>query len=112
MQPWVFHATGLSRIALVRATGPPEIGPPLMDDIERRWHVVLRNLAAHAGPARDRLRLSLDNAAHLACLAPEVIAAIENGNGCTFSLAELTHVALFLGLTELGVPRPRPPGMK
>lgn len=83
-----------------------------MDEIEERRHVVLRNLATHAGPARDRLRLSLDNAARLARLAPEVIAAIENGNGCMFSLAELTHVALFLGLTELGVPRPRPAGME
>ncbi|RYY14508.1 MAG: hypothetical protein EON55_08285 [Alphaproteobacteria bacterium] len=82
-----------------------------MDEIEERRYVVLRNLATHAGPARNRLRLSLDNASRLACLAPEVIAAIENGNGCTSSLAVLTHVALFLGLTELGVPRPRPLGM-
>ncbi|MCJ2055030.1 hypothetical protein MKL09_00440 [Methylobacterium sp. J-048] len=83
-----------------------------MNEIEERRHVVLYNLAAHAGPARGRLRLSLDDAARLARLAPEVIAAIENGNGCTSSLAVLTHVALFLGLTELGVPRPRPPGME
>ncbi|MCJ2096644.1 hypothetical protein MKK67_29675 [Methylobacterium sp. J-072] len=83
-----------------------------MDEIEERRHVVLRNLAAHAGPARGRLCLSLDNAARLAHLAPEVIAAIENGSDCTFSLAVLTRVALFLGLTELGMPHPRPSGME
>ena len=112
MQPWVFHEMGLDRIALVRATSPPEIGAPLMDEIEERRHVVLRNLATHAAPARGRLRLSLDNAARLARLAPEVIAAIENGSGCTTSLAVLTQLALFLGLSELGVPRSRPAGMQ
>jgi hypothetical protein len=81
-----------------------------MDEIEERRHVVLRNLAAHAAPARSRLGLSLDNAARLTCLAPEVIAAIENGSACTSTLA--THLALFLGLTELGLPRPRPTGME
>ena len=83
-----------------------------MDEIEERRHVVLRNLAAHAGPARGRLCLSLDNAACLARLAPEVITAIENGSSCVTSLAVLTRLALFLGLTELGVPRPRPSGME
>jgi hypothetical protein len=83
-----------------------------MDEIEERRHVVLRNLAAHAAPARSRLGLSLDNAARLTCLAPEVIAAIENGSACTSTLAVATHLALFLGLTELGLPRPRPTGME
>ncbi|MCJ2139106.1 hypothetical protein [Methylobacterium sp. E-066] len=83
-----------------------------MDEIEERRHVVLCNLAAHAGPARGRLCLSLENAARLARLAPEVIAVIENGSGGTTSLAVLTRVALFLGLTELGMPRPRPSGME
>jgi transcriptional regulator with XRE-family HTH domain len=83
-----------------------------MDEIEERRHVVLRNLAAHAAPARSRLGLSLDNAARLTCLAPEVIAAIENGSTSTSTLAVATHLALFLGLTELGLPRPRPTGMQ
>ncbi|AYO84199.1 MULTISPECIES: hypothetical protein [Methylobacterium] len=83
-----------------------------MDEVEERRHVVLRNLAVHAGAARGRLRLSLDAAARLACLAPEVIAAIENGSGCASSLTVATHLALFLGLTELGLPRPRPAGME
>jgi DNA-binding XRE family transcriptional regulator len=83
-----------------------------MDEIEERRHVVLRNLATHAGPARGRLRLSLDNAARLVRLAPEVISDIENGSSCTPSLAVLTHLALCLGLTEFGVPRPHPPGME
>jgi hypothetical protein len=83
-----------------------------MDEIEERRHVVLRNLAAHAAPARSRLGLSLDNAARLTCLAPEVIAAIENGSACKSTLAVATHLALFLGLTELGLPRPRPTGMQ
>ncbi len=83
-----------------------------MDEIEERRHVVLRNLATHAGPARGRLRLSLDDAARLTRLAPGVVAAIENGCGCTTSFTALTHLALFLGLTELGVPRPRPLGME
>lgn len=83
-----------------------------MDEIEERRHVVLRNLATHAGPARGRLCLSLNDAAQLASLAPEVITAIEKGSGCAISLAVLTRLALFLGLTELGVPRPRPAGME
>lgn len=83
-----------------------------MDEIEEQRHVVLRNLAAHAGPARGRLCLSLDNAARLVRIAPEIIAAIENGSDCTPSLAILTQLALFLGLTEIGVPRPRPLGME
>ncbi|WP_092047013.1 helix-turn-helix domain-containing protein [Methylobacterium pseudosasicola] len=83
-----------------------------MDEVEEQRHVVLRNLAAHAGPARGRLGLSLDNAARLTRLTPEVIAAIENGRSCTSSFAAVTQLAMFLGLTELGVPRPRPPGME
>jgi hypothetical protein len=83
-----------------------------MDEMEERRHVVLRNLAVHACSARVRLRLSLDAAARLACLAPEVIAAIENGSDRASSLAVATHLALFLGLTEIGLPRPRPAGME
>ncbi|MCJ2116499.1 hypothetical protein MKK65_07880, partial [Methylobacterium sp. J-001] len=92
LQPWVFHEMGLNRIALGRAMGLPEIGAPVMDQIEERAPGLLRNLATHAGPARDRLCLSRDNAAGLACLPPEVLAAIETGNGRMFSPAELTHV--------------------
>ena len=83
-----------------------------MGEPDEQRYDLLSNLATHAGPARGRLRLSLDNAARLARLSPEVIAAIENGSGCTTSLDALTHLALFLGLTELGVPRPRPLGME
>ena len=83
-----------------------------MDEIEEQWCVVLSNLATHAGPARARLCLSLPNAARLAGLAPEALAAIEKGSGCTLPLAALTHLALSLGLTEVGEPRPLPPGME
>ncbi|MHB2208241.1 hypothetical protein [Methylobacterium sp. CM6257] len=67
-----------------------------MGKIEEQRHVLLRNLATHAGPARARLRLSLPDAARLAGLAPEDLAAIENGSGCTLPLATLTHLALSL----------------
>ncbi|MCJ2092065.1 MULTISPECIES: hypothetical protein [unclassified Methylobacterium] len=83
-----------------------------MDENEERRQVLLHNLATHAGPARGRLRLSLPNAASLAGLAPEALETIESGSDGTFSLAVLTQLALFLGLSELGLPRPPPPGMR
>jgi len=83
-----------------------------MGENEEHRQVLLHNLATHAGPARGRLRLSLPNAARLAGLAPEVLETIESGSDGAFSLATLTHLALFLGLTQLGLPRPPPPGMQ
>ena len=83
-----------------------------MIENEEQRQVLLQNLATHAGPARVRLRLSLSSAARLAGIAPEALAAIENGSGRTLSLAALTHLALSLGLTEVGEPRPLPPGME
>ena len=83
-----------------------------MDVIEDQRAVVLHNLMEHAGPARARLRLSLADAARLAYLAPDVVAAIEKGSDDTASLAALTQFALFLGLNELGLPRPLPAGME
>lgn len=83
-----------------------------MAEFEEQRHVMLHNLATHTGPARARLRLSLPDAARLAGIAPEDLAAIEKGSGCTLPLATLTHLALFLGLTEMGVPRPQLPGMQ
>lgn len=73
--------------------------------------VMLHNLATHAGRARARLYLSLPDAARLADLTPEVLADIENGRDCTLALAALKRLALFLGLTESGLPRSLPPGM-
>lgn len=73
---------------------------------------MLHNLATYAGPARARLRLSLPDAARLAGLAPEDLAAIEKSSDCTLPLATLTHLALSLGLTDIGVPRPQPPGVQ
>ncbi|MCJ2057399.1 hypothetical protein MKL09_12615, partial [Methylobacterium sp. J-048] len=78
-----------------------------MDESDERRPVLLFITAAHLGLDRGDLPMSLEHAARLARLAPEVIAAIENGSGGTTSLAVLTRVALFLGLTELGMPRPR-----
>jgi transcriptional regulator with XRE-family HTH domain len=83
-----------------------------MVENEEQQRVLLHNLAMHSGPARARLRLSLSNAARLAGLAPEALSMIENGSGCTLSLAALTHLALSLGLTEEGEPRPLPSGME
>ena len=81
-----------------------------MAEVGTQRQVMLHNLATHAARARDRLRLSLPDAARLAELTPEVLADIENGRNSTLSLAALTHLALFLSLTESGVPRPLPPG--
>ncbi|MGU3330345.1 hypothetical protein ACLBXB_25810 [Methylobacterium mesophilicum] len=80
-----------------------------MDEIKDQLDVVRRNLATQAGPARSRMRISLDNAARLVRLTPEFIATVEKGSDSTSSLAELTQLALFLGLTELGEPRHRAP---
>lgn len=81
-----------------------------MDEIEDQRHVVLGNLAAHAGTARTRMGLSVFDAARLVQLTPETVKAVEEGSACTSPLAVLTHLALFLGLTELGLPRQRPAG--
>lgn len=83
-----------------------------MDAVEDQREVVRHNLVRHAGPARARLCLSLADAARLAHLAPEVVVAIENGSDSMASLAVLTEFALFLGLNELGLPRPRVAGME
>jgi transcriptional regulator with XRE-family HTH domain len=81
-----------------------------MDEITDQRHVVRGNLATHAATARTRMGLSLSDTARLARLTPETIEAVENGTACSYPLALLTHLALFLGLTELGLPRRRPPG--
>jgi hypothetical protein len=78
-----------------------------MAETKDQREIVLRNLATHAGSARSRMCMSLDNAARLVHLTPELIATVENGSDCSSSLAELMRLALFLGLTELGEPRPR-----
>ncbi len=73
--------------------------------------VVLHNLATHAARARARLGFYLPDAARLANLTPEAFADVENGRDCALALTDLTRLALFLGLTESGLPRPLPPGM-
>lgn len=83
-----------------------------MNEFEEQRRLVRGSLAAHAGAARTQMRLSLCDAARLTCLTPEIMAAIENGSDRTSSLALMRHLALFLGLTELGLPRPRPAGME
>ena len=81
-----------------------------MDKIEEQRQATLSNLARHAGPARGRLCLSLTDAARLVGFTPEILGEIENDCGCVLSLAALTRLALFLGLTEVGEPRPLPRG--
>ncbi|MCJ2133309.1 hypothetical protein MKK69_04385 [Methylobacterium sp. J-026] len=83
-----------------------------MDAVEDQRDVVLHNLVKHAGPARARLRLSLPDAARLVHVEPELIAGIEKGGDCMAPLIVLTQFALFLGLNELGLPRPQPAGME
>ena len=83
-----------------------------MDAVEHQRDIVLHNLVKHAVPARARLRLSLPDAARLAHVEPELITVIENGGDCTAPLTVLTQFALFLGLNELGLPRPQPAGME
>lgn len=83
-----------------------------MAEDEAQRQVMLHNLATHAARARNRLRLSLPDAARLSDVTPENLADIENGRNCTLALATLTRLALFVGLTESGVPRPLPPGMQ
>ncbi|MCJ2049367.1 helix-turn-helix domain-containing protein [Methylobacterium sp. J-070] len=83
-----------------------------MAEVGAQRQIVLHNLATHAAQARARLRLSLPDAARLADLTLEGLADLENGRNSTLSLAALTRLALFLGLTESGVPRPLPPGME
>lgn len=82
-----------------------------MNQLECRREALMSHLAEHAGAARSRLRLSLADAARLTGIAPELITAIENGSDSTSSLATLAQLAQFLGLTEAGLPRCRPPGM-
>ena len=81
-----------------------------MDATEERRQATLRNLSRHAGPARGRLCLSLADAARLVGITPEILGEIENARGCALPLAALTHLARSLGLTEVGEPRPLPPG--
>lgn len=81
-----------------------------MDETEERRQTMLRNLARHAGLARGRMCLSLADAAQLSGLAPDILREIENARGCALSLATLTQLALFLGLTEVGMLRPVPRG--
>lgn len=89
-------------------TGAPDGS---MEEFEELHRILLRNLASHARPARGRLCLALPDAARLVGLTPDILGDIENGRGCLLSLSELTHVALSLGLTDTGAPRPQPPGM-
>ena len=82
-----------------------------MSEFEEQHDALLRNLATHACAARGRLGLSLPDAARLAGLTPDVVGAIETGSDCALPLAALRQWAMFLGLTQCGLPRPRPAGM-
>lgn len=83
-----------------------------MNEREERRRDLLRNLALHAGPARGRMGLSLTDAARLVGLTPEELVTVERGAVCALSLAAVEQLTLFLGLTESGLPRPRPAGMQ
>lgn len=81
-----------------------------MEQAKGRRQALLQNLAHHAGPARARLCLDLVNAARLLATDPSVIAGIEQGADNDLSFESVISLARGLGLTDLGLPRPKPSG--
>ena len=71
---------------------------------------LFQNLAHYAGPARARLCLNLVDAARLLRTDPRIIEAIEQGADSDLSIEDAIRLARGLGLTDLGLPRSKPPG--
>jgi hypothetical protein len=73
-------------------------------------HVLMRNLAHQAEPARRRMALTLDAVSYLTGVPLPTLIAVEQGDDAGLSLDELTNLAIFFGLTAIGNPRPKHPG--
>ncbi|MDN3569849.1 hypothetical protein [Methylobacterium longum] len=81
-----------------------------MVELEEQRRFLLINLAAHAALARRRLCLSAPDAARLVGLTPQILENLESGESCELPFSALLYLALTLGLNDLGMPLPQPPG--
>ncbi len=75
--------------------------------MDQTKHLLSSNLHLHAQLARERLALTQAAVSKLTTLPLEGIVAVEIGVNAHLTLDELISLAIFLGLTEIGEPRPR-----
>jgi hypothetical protein len=81
-----------------------------MEEITKRRQHLLENLARHAKAARVRLCLDFVGAARLLRTDPSILAGIEQGVDSDMSIEAVIDLARGLGLTDQGLPRPKPSG--
>ena len=81
-----------------------------IEQTAERRRALFENLAHHAGPARAQLCLNLIDAARLLGIDPSIIVGIEQGDDSDLSIEVAIALARGLGLTDLGLPRPKPFG--
>ena len=81
-----------------------------IEQTAERRRALFENLAHHAGPARAQLCLTLIDAARLLGIDPSIIVGIEQGDDSDLSIEAAIALARGLGLTDLGLPRPKPFG--
>lgn len=74
--------------------------------MDQALQILIGNLTSHAESARRRMAMTLEVVSHLTDLPLAEIAAVERGDKVYLDLDELSHLALFLGLTACGEMRP------